>query len=342
MGSVRRHLLLAGKGKADPFFFDDFERDNGPLGSPWVDDTYSISSGQAINTPALGAELLTDPGLEDNYTDGLCDTLGKIGSPTVWEETVGPANKAQGFQATASGNALYWLAQPSPTVGKWHLITCWSQTKAVGEGRVGVRQWASSGQSPMSAVVLRHDPSPSWTQRALLFRAGISNSFRPVHQWAANATYDGINIDDVSYKEITDPADLFATVDHGLLDVKITLKGNAIKGAVGIIAKLDSTSNPQNFIIAWLFRHGDLLYVVAEKCVSGVYTTILTAVSVGAWTGTTQELALRVKGTTVKVYYGGVQRGGSLTVSDAGIVSNTKHGMFLVGSSIDWLQIDKV
>jgi hypothetical protein len=345
MGKVRRHLLLAGKGgEIPPLFQDNFSRANGPLGSPWVGSTYTISGGQAINSPTLGAEMLTDPGLEANYTGGLCDTLWEVGAATYYEETSDPhgGSKAQGMQPSANQEYIYHLSQPSPAAGVWHFVTWWNKIVSAGWGHLGVRIYGA-GQTPGTTLVPDHGQNAAWTQRKALFRAGTSSAnFRLAHQWAEGSPYDDILLDDVSYKPISDNASLFATVDLGEKDIVITLKGDVTHGVLGIVARLDSTSNPQNYVICWLYRHSTYHYVITEKCVGGTYTTIATGANLGEWSGTTKALKLRLEGTTIQVFYDGAQIGSNLTVSDAGIVDNTKHGLFIVGAPATLFKLEEV
>lgn len=90
----------------------------------------------------------------------------------------------------------------------------------------------------------------------------------------------------------------------------------------GLCARLDSSTSPANFIIAYLDGAGN---VKVDKCVAGVYTNVIS----GAVTyGSTKILRLVCSGNNVSAYYDGTQVGSTVTVSDAGIVSNTRHGKF--------------
>ncbi len=144
----------------------------------------------------------------------------------------------------------------------------------------------------------------------------------------ANGTFAGVtasatgagDIDNVSLKQLT-LSELFATRNFGRSDVqvaaKLTLTAN---NPCGLVLNLDSTSAPANFV--YVEHQGTNLR--ASKCVAGVYTELVTAAATyvaGA------PIRVTKSGTTYKFYYNDVQIGTDQTVSDAGIIGNTWHGM---------------
>jgi len=94
-----------------PLEFDFTAMSDGFLPSVFTGTTWAISTGKAINTPTLGAELLTDPGLEGTYTAGKANALTKTGLPTLTESAdAHGGSKAQEFTGAAITNAVYWAA----------------------------------------------------------------------------------------------------------------------------------------------------------------------------------------------------------------------------------------
>jgi hypothetical protein len=140
---------------------------------------------------------------------------------------------------------------------------------------------------------------------------------------ASNITSDGY-IDNVSMKILT-TAELMASIPYTTPFVKARIYASVSNGnPAGIVVALDSHTNPQNFILALY----DGQYVILYKCVSGVYTlltnTFLNAPSAPLQVTTTQSGGNLL----VDMTYNGAAVGTQQTVSDASIVSNTRHGMF--------------
>jgi hypothetical protein len=128
-------------------------------------------------------------------------------------------------------------------------------------------------------------------------------------------------------KVISLPA-LVATLDAGYADASARANGIAMAQYTqfGVITNLDSASNPQNFVIGYYDRGNGKVRL--DKCVGGTYTNLVdTAVTYSAGA----ELKVVKNSTTFQVWYGGVQRGTDQTISDAGIVDNTIHGLFSTG-----------
>ena len=118
-------------------------------------------------------------------------------------------------------------------------------------------------------------------------------------------------------------ASLFSTRTYASADCDLSAAiTRTERTQAGFVARLDSATSPANFIIAYLDGAGN---VKVDKCVAGVYTTVIS----GAVTyGSTKILRLVCSGNNVSAYYDGTQVGSTVTVSDAGIVSNTRHGLF--------------
>jgi hypothetical protein len=71
-----------------------------------------------------------------------------------------------------------------------------------------------------------------------------------------------------------------------------------------------------------------------EKCVGGTYTTLIDT-SITYVAGAVIEMRGTKSGTTlsVDVYYNGTQVGTTQAITDAGIYSNTMHGLFSADAS---------
>ena len=130
------------------------------------------------------------------------------------------------------------------------------------------------------------------------------------------------SIDNVSVIPLT-LSSLLSTRTYASADCDLSAAVTRTAGTqAGLVARLDSSTSPANFIIAYLDGASN---VKADKCVAGTYTNVIS----GAVTyGSTKRLRLVCSGTSVSAYYDGTQVGSTVTVSDAGIVSNTRHGLF--------------
>jgi len=116
-------------------------------------------------------------------------------------------------------------------------------------------------------------------------------------------------------------ADNFCTLDPGTSNVVAAVKINAVTTGAGLVLCLDSTSDPQNYLVAY----HDGANVVLTKVVAGVpagLISVAAAFVVDAW------LVAIKDGTAVRVYYNGVFISTEQIVSDAGIISNTRHGLY--------------
>ena len=88
-----------------------------------------------------------------------------------------------------------------------------------------------------------------------------------------------------------------------------------------MVLNLDDAATPANFLVAY----HDGTNATLLKCVAGTYTSVITAVAAYAANKTMRVVK---DGTSVSLFYNGAKVGTTQTVSDAGIISNTLHGLF--------------
>jgi hypothetical protein len=258
-------------------------------------------------TPTIESEVYTtanavsDPnGNEANNVTGFSGTEATVTSDSADPQTGTYAAKA----AFVSVLGRFSMTNSMTTSGKWYTSTFWAK-----------------GIGTMDS-----------------FMAGLPANFSLGNQ--ANWTYNIVNqrstgtvayrfstgttgyIDNVSVRPLT-TSTLFSTIPTSdadvVADVNLTLPVNTHTQA-GIVLNLDSTSNPQNFVIAYIDGNN----VHLDKAVAGVYTTFLN-ISYNHVQGGT--LRVTKSGTKYAVYYNESLRG-EATIADAGIISNTRHGLF--------------
>lgn len=97
-------------------------------------------------------------------------------------------------------------------------------------------------------------------------------------------------------------------------------------GEVGLALSMDSASSPANGVLVYLDGTNCKIDKIVGGSVSNVRTTAVTY-SAGA------RLVVRKIGTEYRVYYNNAPVGAANTISDAGIVNNTLHGLFSTNAS---------
>jgi hypothetical protein len=326
-----------GGGSILPFTIDFTALPDGALPAPLGGATWAVVSGAAVNTPSLSLdELLTDPGLEANYTDGKCDTLTKSGTPTLAQSAdVHGGAKAQEYTSTAAGNRLSWpvLAGVAHT---WYQFSAWR--KKTTSGNDSYIQLIQSGGMP-SATVASGILSVSYAQNKTSLLSTSTNNLtaRPAYD-SSTGPFATVRVDDGSLKAITsDPAVTFPATSADVI-IKIKPPGahaDFVDDTVlGLRVRASSQSAPTNYIAAAMRRRetgSTQAYVSLFKRVGNTYTelitnTLVTLVST-AW------LEVRTSGATVSLWYNNTQVGTDQTVSDVELLTNTYHTFFSTGGN---------
>lgn len=299
--------------------------------------TFVVRDGKVLNVPSLGTEKVVDPGLEGNYTAGLNDNLLAAGAPNVAQSaTVHGGAKAQQFQATAASDQVYQNPASVQTIGMWYEASIWGVRSAGAAGQCYPAIYDGATYHYMDALA-----GAAYAQTRRVFRSKVTGShrFRLAVNFGAGP-YDTVIVDDFSLKELTLP-ELFTSVDVGVSDVCLSVDIDTWDGEspVGVVLSLDDEATPANFVIAYLDRDpgtGTVYNGRLEKCVAGTYTTLVDAAitfSAGA------SLFVAKDGTSYAMYYNNIQVGATQTIADAGIISNTRHGLF---STSDDNQLDNL
>jgi hypothetical protein len=133
-------------------------------------------------------------------------------------------------------------------------------------------------------------------------------------------------LDNISLKPLT-TSELMNTVQTSTSDVIATVNVSSLTSGSyeGIVLNADSSSNPQNYVLfVWW---ADRLSLI--KCVNGTYTYLISTNI--AFTPNLELRAIK-DGTTYRVYYNDTLIG-TATISDASIISNTRHGLFSTDAS---------
>lgn len=269
---------------------------DGALPSPWVGAAFAVSSGAIKNTPTEGGDIINNGAFaaDTDWTKGTGWTIGS-----------GVATKAAGTASqllnTAGGRPLQ----------KWYRTTLDATVTAGFFTPAYVNNYGANIASTGA-----HDSD------------GLAVTTPSFIYSAATAATAG-TVDNITCKPLTFNT-LIASVNAGYIAaiVKAALtKGDGRCG--GVVANLDSQSSPANYIIASVIVNGVTTSLIVYKVVGGTYTGIASGTitySAGAYV----ELRTRRNGANllVQAYYNGTAVSTEQTVSDAGIVSNTLHGIF--------------
>lgn len=288
---------------------------------------YSFASPPSI-TPTLGAELLTDPGLEawtsptnlTNWTETIA------GTSTVNQEVAtihGGANSARLDIDVANSTAA--ISQiPAAAVGTWLRATAYLRASASGKS-VYVQIDPAKVDGALAAVT----PGTFWVEAVATGRVRIADPYMNVARSSAPSA--SLYADDVSLKAMV-LASMLGSIQTGAINVSISV-GLTIPAGLqgGLVLALDSASSPANFILVTYNRGNGRVYV--EQCIAGVYTALastITAYVAGA------VLRAEKVGTTLTVRYNGAVVGVPVIVTEAG---NTLCGLFATNVSVTFANL---
>ena len=300
--------------------FDDFNRADGPIGNGWEGATWTISGNKAINTPTLGAELL----INGNFATWSGDnptSWGIIGTETGTDKVTEVSGKAR----IVTTSAIIGISQTAVSA-LWYRIGLNVSAYVSGSLRVADSGYAVAVYSTTGAKVI--------TGRVM---DGSSTLGLLMYRHLAEAT--DITIDDVSVKALI-LSSLFVSINNGFARCDVSAKVTVVTAnRAGVVTNLDSASSPANFVLA---SH-DGTVARLTKCVAGTYTELI-AIAVTYSAGAIIRV-VRLAGTnTYQFWYNGAQVGTDQTISDAGIVNNTYHGLYSTyeGNNLDDFTIARV
>lgn len=273
-------------------------------------------SGLAAPVPVAGAELLANGNMEagDPPTGWLNGGSATLSAATD-ERSGGSGTKSINI-AVASGSIGEAYRAVATTANGWLRASVWRKNINAANGAqmllyTGGFALISSGASSADAA---------WNETVVIARSPTTSSL--IFLKTTGAVGTAARFDDAAMAMLSLPS-LFSTRTYASADCDLSAAVmRAVGTQAGFVARLDSATTPANFVIAYLDGAGN---VKVDKCVAGVYTNVIS----GAVTYVAgRVLRLVCNGTSVSAYYNGTQVGTTQTVADAGIVSNTRHGLF--------------
>lgn len=264
-------------------------------GATWDTDV----DGRAFNTPAAGAELVTN---------------GSLSSATGWTAEVGVAisGGVASYNGTQANKSIYQI--PPLTSGAWYRtqfdVTAYTQGRIYSElgtslpGSVGIDRTAIGANLIDTAIA-------GGTYIAV--RSNTQSGNNPI-----------LSVDNVSCKEIKPTSFLaykLSTASNHIVTARIYSLSTGV--LAGCFALVDNPHYPQNGIFA--YHNG--IGVTMRKLVAGVWTTTVALVTVAF--ASDADVEIRPLGSNqFDLYYGGTKRGSTATINDAGIISNLHYGLW--------------
>ncbi len=298
------------------YLSDNFNRSNGALGGGWVGSTWAISANKAADTPTPSSIAQNGNMETGSPPTGWTAQSGGTMSAEADERTGGSGAQSLGTIRGTGSVASLNTTSPAPTTYRWYKVSYY------GKGLGGVSKNTALVFNNSLTVTGTNDTI--WTLHSKIGRAGSTDA--NVYLYNYDTGGGKTLYDDVVVSELT-TASIFATVDFGVYNVTVEAKATLVAGTqAGVVMNLNNTSSPEFFVIAY----HDGTNAILEKCVSGTYTTLIST-AVGYVAGAVVKIVK--SGTTYQLFYNGIQRGTDKTISDAGIISNTKHGIFSTDSA---------
>jgi hypothetical protein len=320
---------------------DSFTRANGALGSTettgpdgqtataraWESGgaTWAVASNEAVNTPTTtGAELVTNGDMESGDPPSSW-TLSLATLSSAADERTGGSGAASIDVARNGADSFLAYQTLTTVVGTWYVIDGW-------EKRIDTSHWAAitvrdSGGTWLIDTAQLRSTSTSWVQKTGTFRAIGTSTHVRLDCFSSGADGTSNRFDDISVKVAT-LNELFTDIDDGSTSdyvAEIELDTVVAGTQAGMVLNLDDATTPANFIIGY----HDGVNAKLDKCVAGTYTSVISAAAAYA---AGAKLKVHKQGTSFELFYNNAKIGSTSTISDSGIISNSKHGMFSTNS----------
>jgi hypothetical protein len=287
---------------------------DGAVPAQFYAPTWSIQNSKLVNTPTLGAESLTNGNMEtgnppSNWTSiGSC-VLAQVSDGGSNVLSIAPISNYTGAQNVTAAAA----------VGAWYLSV--AVVRVVSGGGQVYLNVSNGGNSVNSDII----SAATYTTIAVAMRAAAATDVRQkiISTLAGNVCY----ADNDSVKAMS-LATLFNSLNARISGINLiapVISTLATATQAGIVICLDSATSPQNFVLAYCDGLGN---VKIEKCVAGTYTPLST---VATTYGATKYFSAKKSGSSISIYYGTTDFGtliATVTVPDASIVNNVRHGLF--------------
>lgn len=285
----------------------------GGSGVAWsnVGSTWSVSGGKAINTPVPSSELLINGSME------LDSNWASYGTPVTNERSTGQVHGGTYSRKLVADSNFDAIGQSvALSVGTWYRVQAWTYLES-GTGIV-IQDYN------FGVWLAGNITSGSWVLLSLTFRATVGSSLFTLRSFQSSPIT--AYIDDASFGPLA-LSSLVSLLETACSNVfcSVALTRTSTLMQAGLAVNFDSTSSPTNGVLVYIY----VTNIYIAKIVAGTWTQVSSTAytySAGA------RLVVAKNGTEYRVYYNDAFVV-AVTISDAGIVNNTLHGMFSTDAS---------
>lgn len=299
-------------------------------------DGVAFAQNGAGAEPTVNGVSVLDLGFTDDFEASTGQWEGIDGTIAVFAANRPGSAGTHCLRLTATGALNYpcaWHFDTPTTPGGWYCFDAWIVKRNSGSS-VGTDVRTNDIASDQMCAFGGAWTVDTWKRVINTLHVPSSESTVAGHfAGPVAAVTQYMDMDDMSWTELTF-ADLLADITtesdtvtaSGKITHTIDTGALGIYGQTGVVVNLDDDTNPQNCVIVYLeWDAYQVARVVLEKRVAGT------------WTKLVDELVTFVQGAYIQcirtgnsyqAYYNGAAVGTGQTISDASIISNTKHGTF--------------
>jgi hypothetical protein len=320
--------------------FDFSIEANGNLPIGFASFSGYVTGGAFSVYPEWSKEIVGDTSLEYTYISGLCAELDNEGTPTLAKSTSSRSYEAaQSFLANDAGGQGLFYGYPE-TKMNWYM---WSfYAKRTSGTRSSIRGYFYNSNSLDNRSDIIDDVD--YTQHTIYGNSMSSAIYcYPVIDGTDSSTgNDTIIIDDISLRKLGLTSMIGGTkLNSTSYTIETEVNWSGYGKIAGIFVEMDDLKNPQNYIIAEVYRTGDIdVNVMLIKCVDGVGS--LLGSTEGELRADTFVLSVIRDGTTIQINYLDTPVIPPVTITDAAFDGDNYVGIFSTSSDITFNSINLI
>lgn len=295
----------------------------GGSGKTWVGSTWTVASGTITNTPGVtGATLAVDGDMEAANMDAWTT----VGTPvSVAKDTTIKHGGAQSIKIVADANIEGVKQSVVFPANHWYKVSAWIYGDS---GARGINFF-------INGVQVAFTRASAWLEAWGLVRGGVTYEIEFHARDGAGGT---IYVDDLVVQQLDD-ANLFHTIDLATANVTASVKLPVFptdtyywSGRSGIALRLDSTSNPQNYIEVIQSSRSDDKRIHVFDVIGGVNQTDIINV-LHTWAAD-DVLTVSLNGRDIRLYL--TNAAGTTTLIGSGatnVLTGNLHGLYSTGKN---------